>query len=121
MLPLLLPTAIPTAFGQTVLTVDRSRGSYTATIGAVADCHASTACTFATVDGEAGHVNRRGRRAVGLANGTTAWFEEHACGANCAGSATLVFQRAGSRYTIAVKAGTLAQTVQIANGLRAKQ
>lgn len=99
------------------VTVDRAGSTYSATIGEP-DCHGSTACAFATVAGERGHLDKTGRRSVVLKNGTTAWFEEHRCGANCAGSATLVFERAGMLYTISVKAGTLSDTVTLANGLR---
>ena len=34
------------------------------------------------------------------------------------GSATLTFARGGTLYTVAVKAGTRAETVEIANGLK---
>jgi hypothetical protein len=113
---ILFPTVIPNGMPAFV-TVDRIGTSYTATIGGP-DCHQSTACASATVDGAPGHLDKNGRRPVRLKNGTTAWFEQHRCEANCEGSATLVFEKAGMLYTVGVKAGTLAETVIIANGLR---
>jgi hypothetical protein len=113
---ILFPTVIPHGFPAYV-TVDRAGTAYNATIGGP-DCHQSTACAAAIVNGTPGHVDKSGRRAVRLKNGTIAWFEEHRCGANCADSATLIFEKAGMLYTVRVKGGTLAETVTIANGLR---
>lgn len=117
---MLLPTIVPPDFGHTYTTVDKAGENYSATIGPIRECHdEAPPCTYASVDGEVHTpLDTRGRRKVRLANGTIAWFEEHRCAANCAASATLVFARGGNLYRVAVKAGTLAQTVQIANGLR---
>jgi len=117
---LLLPTAAPPSFGVVYTTVDHLGENYSATIGPIRECHnEAPPCTFASVDGEVHKpLDKRGRRPVRLKNGTIAWFETHRCGANCAGSATLVFARGSALYTVAVKAGTLPITLQIANGLR---
>ena len=88
-------------------------------IGAYAGCD-GTACTFATVDEGPGTADKTGREPVKLKDGTTAWYESHKCGANCAGSATLLFKRSGLLVTIGVKAGTLPETLRIANGLKTK-
>ena len=116
---ILLPTVVPSSFGHTVLTIDKSGRSYSAFISPVADCHGGSACTLASVDGEQSSLlDKSGRHAARLKDGTIAWFESHRCGANCNGSATLVFKRGDAIYTIAVKAGTLPMTMVIANGLR---
>ena len=117
---LLLPTVVPPEFGRTYTTVDRLGDNYSATISPIRVCHdEAPPCTFASVDGENRKaLDTRGRRKVRLKNGTIGYFESHRCGANCAGSATLVFERGGNLYTVAVKAGTLRDTVQIADGLR---
>ena len=88
-------------------------------IGAYAGC-AGTACTFATVDEGPGTVEKTGRKPVKLKDGSTAWYESHKCGANCAGSETLVFSRSGLLVTIGIKGGGVAETLRIANGLKAK-
>jgi len=117
---MLLPTTVPPDFGVTYTTVDRVGENYSATIGPIRECHdEAPPCTYASVDGEVHTpLDKHGRRPVRLKNGTIAWFESHRCGANCAGSATLVFARGGSLYTVSVKAGTLPMTVVIADGLR---
>ena len=117
---LLLPTAAPPSFGVVYTTVDHLGENYSATMSPIRVCHdEAPPCTYASVDGEVHTpLDTRGRRKVRLSNGTIAWFEEHRCAANCAASATLVFALRGDLYTVKVKAGTLAQTVQIANGLR---
>lgn len=116
---ILLPSAMPPDFGHVVLTIDKTPTSYSAIISPVPNCNGGSACTYASVEGEDGPpLDKRGRKAARLHNGTIAWFESHACGANCNGSATLVFKRNGSLYTVAVKAGTLPMAIVIANGLR---
>ena len=115
-----LPTTYPADFGKPFLTITHPAPSMTSiTIGAVQNCE-GTACAYATVDEGPGTLDKSGRRAVKLSGGSTAWFEQHKCGANCAGSATLVLKRGDVLITIGVKGGTIADTVRIANGLRAK-
>lgn len=112
---MLLPTVVPPEFGHTILTVGRDA----VTIGLISDCHRYTVCALAVVERAGGPLSRVGRRPVRLQNGIVGWYEDHACAANCEGSATLVFERAGARYTISIKAGTEREAVIIANGLRA--
>ncbi len=113
---MLLPTVVPPEFGHTILTVDRDA----VTIGLSSDCHRYTVCTLAVVERSGGPFSRVGRRPVHLEHGIVGWYEEHACAANCEGSATLVFERDGVRYTVSIKAGTEREAVIIANGLRAE-
>ena len=88
-------------------------------IGAIPNC-GGTACMFATVDEGPGTVDKTGRMPLKLKDGSTAWYESHKCGANCAGSETLVFKRSGLLVTIGIKGGGVAETLRIANGLRSK-
>jgi hypothetical protein len=112
-----LPTVVPPEFGQTILTVDRDA----VTIGLSFDCHRYTVCALAVVERSGGPLPRAGRRPVRLQNGVVGWYGEHACAANCKGSATLDFERDGVSYTISVKAGTEREAVIIANGLRTER
>ena len=104
---ILLPTVLPINFGVPYTTVDHLGGNYSATIGPIRVCHAEAPpCTYASVDGEIHNtLDKRGRRQVRLKNGTIARYEDHRCGGNCVGSATLVFERGGSNSTVSVKAG----------------
>jgi len=117
---ILLPTAYPAYYGKAFLTISHpAPGATSITIGAVPNCD-GTACSFATVDEGPGTLEKSGRHAVKLKDGTTAWYERHACGANCAGSETLVFRRSGLLITIGVKGGGVTDILRIANGLKAK-
>ena len=110
---------MPPDFGHTVLTINKTPTSYSAIISPVPNCNGGSACTYASIEGNEGmRVDKRGRKPTRLKDGTIAWFESHRCGANCNGSATLVFGRNGTLYTVAVKSGTLPMAVTIANGLR---
>lgn len=117
---ILVPTAFPPEYGKVYLTISHpAPGAASITIGAYPNCN-GTACEFATVDEGPGVLDKTGRHAVKLKDGNTAWFERHKCGANCAGSETLVFKRSGLLVTIGVKGGGMADTVRIANGLKAR-
>jgi hypothetical protein len=115
---IVLPTTFPPEFGHPVITVDQYRTYDTITLGAVPGCHQYTACAFATIDEDHQNIDRAGRHAVRLQDGTIAWYEQHPCVVNCEGSATLVFRRQGIRFAISIKAGTLPQAIILANGLR---
>ena len=116
----LLPTVVPPKWSTVYTTVDHLGDNYSVTIGPLRECHdEAPPCTYASVDGEVHKLlDTHGRRKVRLKNGTIAWYEDHRCYANCAASATLVFARGGNLYTVSVKAGTLPDTLTIANGLR---
>jgi hypothetical protein len=119
-IPVLAPTHIDASYGGGYLHGETFApyDGYTIIIGAVPDCD-GTACTFAEVDGGSTvePLPAHGTH-VRLADGTSALFATHPCGANCMGSHALFFTRRGVRYEISDKGGTAADLASIANGLR---
>lgn len=77
------------------------------------------ACTQATMEGQrpAG-ATPAGYKPVTLSDGSTGYYHDGPCGANCEGSFALTFVRWNTRYTIGIKAGTLAQGLAVERGLR---
>jgi len=93
------------------------------------DVVASPACVgVKTSGGACNQASVEGGRPVGptpagyvpvkLSDGSTGHYTVRPCGANCEGSFELTFVRWNTRYTIFVKAGTLAQGLAIERGLR---
>jgi hypothetical protein len=93
------------------------------------DVVASPACVgVKTSGGACNQASVEGARPVGptpagyvpvkLSDGSTGHYTMRPCGANCEGSFELTFVRWNTRYTIFVKAGTLAQGLAIERGLR---
>jgi hypothetical protein len=121
----LYPAVVPKSIEGVGIAVDAATGnSYSLDVVASITCvgvkTSGGACNQASVEGgrpagptPAGYVP------VKLSDGSTGHYMMRPCGANCEGSFELTFVRWNTRYTIFVKAGTLAQGLAIERGLRA--
>lgn len=80
------------------------------------DCLGGTACRLGGVFAEAVTLKNRPKsgETIALAKGTTGYFVDANCGANCSDS-TLSWEQNSVRYTVAIKAGNVATLVKMAN------
>ena len=120
----LFPAVVPLSLeGVGIAAPPATAKAYSLDVVADPECvraeNVGTACTQATVEGKrpAGPTPA-GYRPVKLSDDSTGYYHEGPCGANCAGSFELTFVRWNNRYTIGIKAGTLAQGLAIERGLR---
>lgn len=118
-LPVRLPTYIPESDGTNsiyALLETRTPSEYRIMLAFTKDCMGGTACRLGGVFGEAitPQTPLLTGKAVSLANSITGYFDDANCGVNCS-DATLTWEQNGSRYAVAIKAGSTATLVKMAN------
>jgi len=115
---ILLPTVIPDIeTSQIYATLSSANAtSYQIEIGFSADCNGATVCRVGSVLAETVKPNSPPNKgsSVALANGTSGYFVDFACGASCSDS-TLTWNQANVRYTVTMKAAKIETLVKMAN------
>jgi hypothetical protein len=116
---ILLPKFIPESDGEYpiyAIIETASQKKYDILLGFSPDCNGGTACRLGVLSAEA--VTQKTPRLTGkrlsLAKGTTGYFVDFSCGANCS-DATLTWRQQGVQYTVGLKAGDRASLVKMAN------
>jgi hypothetical protein len=124
-IPVLVPTAVPNFFLPVYMNAIAGApmtqdGGYVVIIGGHPDCDGGTACTLGQVEGEPTHSHRipAGYHSVRMHDGTTGYYVNGKCGANCEDSFNLVFFKANAKYIISLKGGRLDEGLLIEQGLR---
>jgi hypothetical protein len=118
---ILLPNYIPGLEGENPLYAiieTATKDKYDILLGFSPDCSGGTACRFGMISGEV-ITNKTPKligTAVSLAKGTTAYFVDAKCGANCSDS-TLTWRQKGVQYTIGLKAGKQKDLVEMAKSV----
>lgn len=118
---ILLPKYIPGLEAESPLYAiieTATKDKYDILLGFSPDCTGGTACRFGIISAEAinSKTPKLKGKAVSLAKGTTAYFVDAKCGANCSDS-TLTWRQKGVQYTIGLKAGKESELVEMAKSV----
>lgn len=125
--PVAVPTVLPGADESlpvyaTVLT--SKKAEYEINLGYTPGCGGGTACSYGNLAGKQVTPNMIGTanfpedlkaaKVVNLAGGTTGYFVESQCGANCS-DAKVFWVENGYQYMVGIKAGREADVIDMAN------
>jgi hypothetical protein len=118
---ILLPKYIPGLEGENPLYAiieTANKNKYDIILGFSPDCTGGSACRFGMISAEAinSKTPKLKGKAVSLAKGTTAYFVDAKCGANCSDS-TLTWREKGIQYTFGLKAGKQSELVEMAKSV----
>ncbi|MBD2294961.1 hypothetical protein H6G06_16100 [Anabaena sphaerica FACHB-251] len=118
---ILLPNYIPGLEGENPLYAiieTANKDKYDILLGFSPDCTGGTACRLGMISAEAinSKTPKLTGKAVSLAKGTTAYFVDAKCGANCSDS-TLTWRQKAVQYTIGLKAGKQDELVKMAKSV----
>ncbi len=107
--PVLLPGRLPADDAHGLRAELRSAGKagYAIDLDYSADCNGASACYLGAVSGRRSDGSKLPGTATKLANGTTAYYVQGACGASCSNS-TMTFDTGGDRYVFAAKGASQA-------------
>jgi len=117
--PILLPGYVPEADQSNpvfAILEAGTRSKYQILLAFTEDCQGGNACRLGEVSGETipAPASPLKGETVALTESKTGYFVESRCGANCSDS-TLTWGQTGHRYTVAIKAGSQATLIKMAN------
>jgi hypothetical protein len=118
-IPILLPTYIPGESDSSriyALPESITTSKYIILLAYTEDCTGGTACRLGEVSGEQITSKKPPLKGdmISLEKGLTGYFTGATCGANCS-DATLTWEQNGSRYMVAIKAGSVEILTRMAN------
>ncbi len=116
----LVPTVVPALLGKTYADgIADSMGGYEIDLDRTPNCNGAGACSSGYITGQlASHDPPAGYHPVRLSDGTSGYYIDHGCGANCDGSFEFLFFRGNTKYTIFLNGGTVADALLIQSEMK---
>jgi hypothetical protein len=117
---ILVPSVIPD-YGRIYADgVASPRGGYTVNLDYTADCDGAGACSAGYILGvpSSSKTPPPGYSSMKLSDGSTGYYTDHGCGANCEGSFELQFFRRNAKYSIFLNGGNHRDGLLIESGMK---